>query len=259
LPIRYDKTSKLDCVPPVLEMDYSVILNKPFLLDTVDWPNTAARHTLLLSYQLPGDVLSNALAEIPFTASVYYRAKISMVFQVSGTPMHQGILLASAQPLNNFGGDINRINSYLSSPHVFLHANESTSVALEIPFYVNSKLAPIDFTDTTIVPSNIGADFCSVELMVLNPLGVPSSGSNTVSVSAHVVFRELEFYVPHVDPEWIPFPGFLAEGFIGNFYEGVKATISKSLDSFASGVNALAGDLLDKTKGLVKDGVAYVR
>lgn len=259
LPIRYDKTSKLDCVPPVLEMDYSVILNKPFLLDTVDWPNTATRHSLLLSYELPGDVLANALAEIPFTASVYYRAKISMVFQVSGTPMHQGILLASAQPLNNLGGSIDRINSYLSAPHVFLHANESTSVALEIPFYVNSKLAPIDFTDSTIVPSNIGANFCSVELMVFNPLGVPSSGSTTVSVSAHVVFRELEFYVPHIDPEWVPFPGFLAEGFIGNFYEGVKATISKSLDSFASGVNALAGDLLDKTKGLVKDGVSAVR
>lgn len=259
LPIRYDKTSKLDCVPPVLEMDYSVILNKPFLLDTVDWPNTATRHSLLLSYELPGDVLANALAEIPFTASVYYRAKISMVFQVSGTPMHQGILLASAQPLNNLDGSIDRINSYLSAPHVFLHANESTSVALEIPFYVNSKLAPIDFTDSTIVPSNIGANFCSVELMVFNPLGVPSSGSTTVSVSAHVVFRELEFYVPHIDPEWVPFPGFLAEGFIGNFYEGVKATISKSLDSFASGVNALAGDLLDKTKGLVKDGVSSVR
>lgn len=259
LPIRYDKTSKLDCVPPVLEMDYSVILNKPFLLDTVDWPNTATRHSLLLSYELPGDVLANALAEIPFTASVYYRAKISMVFQVSGTPMHQGILLASAQPLNNLNGSIDRINSYLSAPHVFLHANESTSVALEIPFYVNSKLAPIDFTDSTIVPSNIGANFCSVELMVFNPLGVPSSGSTTVSVSAHVVFRELEFYVPHIDPEWVPFPGFLAEGFIGNFYEGVKATISKSLDSFASGVNALAGDLLDKTKGLVKDGVSAVR
>jgi len=259
LPIRYDKTSKLDCVPPVLEMDYSVILNKPFLLDTVDWPNTATRHSLLLSYELPGDVLANALAEIPFIASVYYRAKISMVFQVSGTPMHQGILLASAQPFNNLGGSIDRINSYLSAPHVFLHANESTSVALEIPFYVNSKLAPIDFTDSTVVPSNIGANFCSVELMVFNPLGVPSSGSTTVSVSAHVVFRELEFYVPHIDPEWVPFPGFLAEGFIGNFYEGVKATISKSLDSFASGVNALAGDLLDKTKGLVKDGVSAVR
>ena len=109
------------------------------------------------------------------------------------------------------------------------------------------------------VPENIGSDFCTVELMVLNPLGVPSSGSTTVTVSAHVVFRELEFYVPHIDPQWVPFPGFLAEGFIGNFYEGVKSTISKSLDSFASGINSLAGDLLDKTKGLVKDGVSAVR
>jgi len=28
---RYNKKPALDCVPPQLEMDYSVILNKPYL------------------------------------------------------------------------------------------------------------------------------------------------------------------------------------------------------------------------------------
>ena len=55
----------------------------------------------------------------------------------------------------------------------------------------------------------------------------------------------------HVDE--IPETGEIQNTYIYKYTtEGIKATISKSLDSFASGVNALAGDLLDKTKGLVK-------
>jgi len=241
--------SKLDVLPPKLEMDYSVILNKPFLLATVPWTNTDARYDILKTFSIPEDILTNALARIPFEASVYYRAKISMVFQVSGTPMHQGILLAAALPINKFpSGDRLRLNSNLAAPHVFLNANESTSVSLEVPFYVNSKLAAIDLTGTTIFPGNESASYANVDLIVLNPLGVPTSGNTTISISVHAVFRELEFYVPHIDPSWVPFPGFLAEGFLGDFYDGVKASISKGLDGLATTLKDTAGDLLDKTR-----------
>jgi hypothetical protein len=247
--MRYDKSVALDCCPGKLEMDYSVILNKPFLLPTTEWPSSADKFSILKSFKVPEEIILNELAEIPFKASVYYRAKVSLVLQVSGTPMHQGIILASALPISNFAySSIEYVNSLMSAPHVFLNANESTSVVLEVPFYVNSVLSPINFDGTTFVPANRNANYAQVHLMVLNPLQVPTSGTTSVSISAHAVFKELEFYVPHVEPTWIPFPGFEAEGFLGDAFPGVKTTISKGFDSLASGLKFFAGDLLDKTR-----------
>jgi len=61
---------KLDTLPPSLSMDYQVILNKPFYLQTLVWGTGNARKTRITSLKVPGDVLSNALAQIPFEASV---------------------------------------------------------------------------------------------------------------------------------------------------------------------------------------------
>jgi hypothetical protein len=250
----------LDNCPPKLEMDYSVILNKPFLLPSINWTSASAKDATLQTFKIPEDIIVNELAQIPFKASVYYRAKISLVFQVSGTPMHQGILIASAVPVSRLPYDSPTLrNSLMAAPHVFLNANEATSVVLEVPFYVNSVLAPINFDKTTFVPANQDANYAEVHVNVWNPLGVPTSGSTTVTVSVHAVFRELEFYVPHIEPAWLPFNAFNAEGFVGEYFQGIKASISKSFDSLASGLKFLSGDLLDKTREAAHAGISKGR
>jgi hypothetical protein len=262
---RYTKFPKLECVPPQLEMDYSVILNKPFFIKNIAWSNTSVIGSTISTLNIPTDILTNPLVRIPFEASVYYRAKISVVFQVAGTPMHSGLLIASAlpngadkmwQPATNL---IN-MNKYLAAPHVFLSANEATPVVLEVPFYVNSKLQPISINGTSVTPA--GGDYAEVLLTVVNAMGVPTSGTNTLTISAHFMFTELEFYAPHVDPAWVVQSNFSVESFV----EGAKGFVTNVFDRVTSGVKSTvkdAYDLIGSTKvqmfDLIDSGRAYLR
>lgn len=266
--LRYGQMPALDCVPKKLEMDYSVILNKPFFVQNITWAASATAGAVLSTISFPSAVLSNPLVRIPFSASVYYRAKASVVLQVAGTPMHSGLLLASVMPLggqNSFlqSGTTRSFNKYLAAPHAFLSANESTPVIIEIPFYINSKLAPIAINGTTVVPGASGGDYATVTLAVINPMGVPTSGTTSLTISAHFIFNELEFYAPHVDPTWVPQSDWGAEA---GFIESAKGFVTNTFDRVTSGVKTTvsdAYDLIAGTKTIVFDfidsGRAYLR
>lgn len=262
---RYTKFPKLDCLPPKLEMDYSVILNKPFFIRNITWSNTSVVGQVLTAINIPSDILTNPLVRVPFNASVYYRAKISVVLQVAGTPMHNGLLIAAALPN---GGDnmwqspsnLINMNKYMAAPHAFLSANEATPVVLEVPFYVNSKLAPIGINGTSVTPA--GADYAEVVIAVVNAMGVPTSGSNSLTISAHFIFNELEFYAPHVDPVWVAQADFEAESFV----ESAKGFVTNVFDRVTSGVKTTvkdAYDLIGSSQAIMFDlidsGRAYLR
>lgn len=241
---RYNKFPKFNTLPKMLSMDFSRILNKPFYITSVPWTTSNTVGTTF-SYNIPGSILTNKLAEIPFDAATYYRAKVEFVLQVSGTPMHQGTLIAAALPARYSYVDDFQLtrNLYMSAPHVFMSANESTPVVLEVPFYVNSKLAAIDLDNTGVRPGTNLSSYAQVKLAVWNQLIAPTSGSTAMTVSIHIVFRELEFYAPHVDPTWES-PSFMAEGFI----QDIKNLGTRSIDGMFSTIRTISGDLLDTTK-----------
>jgi len=62
---RYDTFPKLANVPAQLEMDYSRILNKPYFISNIPWSNIATNQ--LATINIPGDILNNPLAKIPFS------------------------------------------------------------------------------------------------------------------------------------------------------------------------------------------------
>lgn len=242
-PVRYNKSPHLDCVPKKLEMDYSVILNKPFFIKNLTWKSTDIKGTSLARIFIPQDILTNPLVEIPFKASVYFRAKVSVVFQVAGTPMHSGLLIAGAQPLGSslmWQAPISE-NQLMAGPHVFLSANEATPAVLEVPFYVNSKLAVTGENGTMVVPTSIDGNYAEVEVYVFNALGVPTSGSTSLSISVHFMFQDLEFYVPHVDPVWVPQSKYECEGFV----ENAKGFVTNVFDRITSGVKTTVSDAYD--------------
>lgn len=242
-PVRYNKSPHLDCVPKKLEMDYSVILNKPFFIQNLTWKSTDIKGTSLARIFIPQDILTNPLVEIPFKASVYFRAKVSVVFQVAGTPMHSGLLIAGAQPLGSslmWQAPISE-NQLMAGPHVFLSANEATPAVLEVPFYVNSKLAVTGENGTMVVPTSIDGNYAEVEVYVFNALGVPTSGSTSLSISVHFMFQDLEFYVPHVDPVWVPQSKYECEGFV----ENAKGFVTNVFDRITSGVKTTVSDAYD--------------
>ena len=242
-PYLYGRQPKFDSLPPKLEMDYSRILNKPYFIENISWPTGFSS---LATIPIPSAILLNKLASIPFDASVYYRAKISAILQTAGTPMHAGCAIASVVPAampTDLGG-ATEFNTLLCCPHAFLNANESTPVKIEVPFYVQGKFAAIDLGGTTISPYSRNADYAELRIQVLSPLLPPTGGSNVLTISVHFMFDALEFYVPHVDPEW----ELLAQGFVGD----LKSNTTKAIDGLFSVTKSYTGDLLDTLRSGVR-------
>lgn len=243
----YDKNYRLTSVDPSLKMDFSRILNKPYFVKNITWNSSATQYSLIDVTRIPLEIFNNALAKIPFESSTLYRAKMSVLLQVAGTPMHQGILIASAVPIGftsdpTFLGSKQVINSLMAAPHVFLNANEQTSTRLRIPFYVNSPLDKTDLDQTTYNLNFTGTDYAAIPIVVMNPLGVPTSGTSSVSISMHVVFDEIEFYAPHTDVQYAIIPGELeAQGLV----DDLKAAGTRAIDGAFSTVRKLTGDLFD--------------
>jgi len=249
----YDKKYRLTSVDPELKMDFSRILNKPYFIKNIVWTNTSAQFAVIDVTRIPLDIFNNALAKIPFEASTLYRAKMSILLQVAGTPMHQGILIAAAMPIGfasdpTYTGVRRSLNSLMAAPHVFLNANEQTSTRLRVPFYVNSPLDKTDLDRTTYNLNFTGTDYAAIPIMVLNPLGVPTSGSASVSVSMHVVFDDIEFYAPHTDVSYVPVPALEAQGLM----EDLKSAGTKAIDGAFSTVRKLTGDLFDVARSGVR-------
>jgi hypothetical protein len=239
---QYNKFPAIKSLPPKLEMDYSRILNKPFFIKNVPWAASVVGGTLLSSIKIPLDILANKLALIPFNSSVFYRAKVTIFLQASGTPMHSGTVIAAAMPIGFSGPstNISSIGSFMAAPHVFLSANQATSVALEVPFYVNGVLELTDIDGTTISPYARNVNYAEIDIMVLNQLGV-GGGTSTLSISVHAMFNELEFYVPHVDPTWVAAPVFIAEG----FFDDIASSATRAIDGLFSIGKKFTGDFLD--------------
>jgi hypothetical protein len=229
----YNKSPKISSVSTDFAMDFSRILCKPFFVRNVAWAAAEANFNILDYMSFPTQFLDNALATIPVNASEYMRVSACLLLQVSGTPMHSGTVVVSTSPkLTPYTGR-NYINTMLACPHVFLSANNSTTACLEIPFMYNNRLVPtknlgnLSFTST-------GSDYAQVSFIVLNQLVPPTNGTTTVSISVHVVFKSVEFYLPHgvisyrADPQ------------------------IEMLDPIFKSVRRVGYDFLDKTIGAVR-------
>jgi hypothetical protein len=95
------------------------------------------------------------------------------------------------------------VQTAMSAPHAFLHANESTSVRLQVPFYANTALLPCEPVEgSRMTYLDHDGDFATVRIIVMNPLST-STGATDVTISVHAVFDEIEFYVPDtVNKKW---------------------------------------------------------
>lgn len=241
----YDSFPKCDNVPQKLEVDYSRILNKPFFIRNISWTTANARWAPISTINIPNDLLVNELTQYPFKTSVMFRAKISLIYQVAATPMHQGTILVTNPPIGF--GDIadyteNIANPALAAPHAFLYANESTAVRVQVPFYVNGKMAMTNYKSNTILPCPYDGNYASSICLVQSPLGCPSAATNSVTISVHAVFDELEFYVPHIDIKWQAQSAFAPLG----------RAITKGADGLVSLGKSTFGDILDGLRSVFR-------
>lgn len=242
-----------------LAMDYSRFLNKPILTHTINWSTTSP--LVLANLSFPSEFLNNSTLRVPFLNSAFFRAKACIIAQVSGTPMHQGTCILTCGPPNmpfqdNFAAPF--YNSLLTPPHSFLTANDSASVCVPMPFYSNTSVLPADVNSQSMCWINNRNDSGNVRITILNPLVAPTSGSTAVSITIHVKFEQLEFYVPHIRPSFVA-PSALPQSMsaLGTqmFPEAnmLKSAVTKALDSGASYAKKTSGDFIDAIRGTIRE------
>lgn len=219
-------------------MDYSRLLNKPVLVSTVSWKAIDNVNTVIASLPFPTTFRNNYLANIPFDSSALFRAKMRAYLQVSGTPMHQGLCLAAAVP---YGYPVpGHPNQLLSAPHAFLNANESTSVSVELPFYCPTTF--LQSGSQTDGSTFSDFDYVTLVIFVMNPL-VPAVGAVAdVTISIHVEFTDMDFYVPqNAKCTWSP-----------RFIDSIKHIPTAFFDRVAAGTKNFVGDVIDTSREAIR-------
>lgn len=197
-------------IPEAYRVDARSFIERPFYVDQVEFPSTAARYTLLNSSVrfLPGDIArSNTSVLNMFKMAAYGRPDLVLNVSMAGTITHAGcVLVGVLPPFPAYPGLVsanNRklVNTILSGPHAFLHANEATSVAIPVPWYCNTDLATTDMEltegyDNTLDITVTNGNYATLVFMVLNPLQ-PSTGSSTsLRIIVEACFKNFDLAVP---------------------------------------------------------------
>jgi hypothetical protein len=204
-----DKFMTVD-IPDAYRVDAKSFIERPFFVDEVTFPDTAARYNLLTSQVrfLPGDIArSNESVLNMFKMAAYGRPDLVINVSMAGTITHAGcVLVGVLPPLPEYptlasSNNVSLINTILSGPHAFLHANEATSVAIPVPWYCNTDLATTDMElkpgyqptlDITVTNGN----YATLVYLVLNPLSPSTGSSKSLRIIVEACFKNFDLAVP---------------------------------------------------------------
>lgn len=204
-----DMFMKVD-IPDAYRVDAKSFIERPFYVDEVTFPDTAARYELLTSAVkfLPGDIArSNPSVLNMFKMASYGRPDLMLNISMAGTITHAGCILVGvlppmpAYPTLNGQHNKNLINTILSGPHAFLYANEATSVAIPVPWYCNTDLATTDMEQsvsysTTLDITTTNGNYATLVYMVLNPLRPSTGSSKSLRIIVEACFKNFDLAVP---------------------------------------------------------------
>lgn len=237
-------------------IDAKPFINRPFFVEEVKWADSAARYTFLPTtyYKLPRDIIrSNTTLLEGMKIGSLYRSSCELNVSVAGTITHAGCILVGIVPPFDVdlpsSGAADRsafINTILSGPHGFLHANEATSLTLHVPWYCNTDLDSLDFTlpDTgyqnPVTLDNFAGNMATLVLMVLNPLQPSTSSSTSLSIIVEASFRHLDILVP--TPRYVKYQ---EESYFTNL--GTSA-----FDGAAKFAKKITGDGIDAARAWVR-------
>lgn len=204
-PTIYNVPPKITSIDQDLRMDFSRMIGKPFHLTTFTWTSSMSVGTEVFTLGLPSALNAlNKVASAPFDLSSLYYMHGCIILQVAGTPMHSGALCAAVTPREyQANNPETQLHAYQSAPHAFLHANNASSVCVEIPWYSNTKTRytpstndnqdEIGFNSVSTANPN---DYARLRLRVLSALGPPTSSATSVVVTVSIMFDDLQFFVP---------------------------------------------------------------
>lgn len=203
--------------------------------------------------ELPGDVFkSNESLVNALKIGAYFRSDLKLNVSISGTISHAGTLLVGIlppmpEPLLNDESNLFLINSIMSGPHCFLHANEATSAVLHVPWYCNSDVASLDLLPaitSSLVALTIAkqpANFGTLVAMVLNPLAPSQGASSALRLVVEACFTNLDIFVP--SPRYLNWISSNSERIFES--QGLASIATTAIDSTTSYVKEVVGDAID--------------
>jgi len=175
------------------------VLQRPFLVQSLDWTVSQPALTILQSWNVPLDLLVTNNVDYPFRMFHYWNGKIQLHLQVTGTPFHQGTCILVYLPCVPLGS---RATEILANPcsltvnqHIMVHANTSTSACLSIPFINPAEYIDL-YSDSGSSDGVAGKTLGSVHLLVFNPLQAATSSTTQLNVSLFARFIDNNFKVP---------------------------------------------------------------
>lgn len=197
-------------IPDAYRVDAKSFIERPFFVDEVIFPDTAARYTLLTSTVrfLPGDIArSNQSVLNMFKMAAYGRPDLIINVSMAGTITHAGCVLVGvlppfpAYPTLVSTDNKRLINTILTGPHAFLHANEATSVAIPVPWYCNTDLATTDMElnagyDNTLDITVVNGNYATLVFLVLNPLAPSTGSTKSLRIIVEACFKNFDLAVP---------------------------------------------------------------
>jgi hypothetical protein len=249
-PALYDLTPKFTSVDPDMRMDFSRMLNKPFHVGVYNWTTVQAAGATVASIGVPSTLASlNRVAASFLDLSSLYHAKMCLVVQVAGTPMHAGMLIVSALPKAvQFPGGFSGLHTMQCAPHAYLLACDASSACVEIPWYSQTKLRStvsnndsLDGVGLANLAVSANSDYADLVIRVVSPLAAPTSGATTLALTVSVVFKELNCFVPKAS--------FIAQS--GDVVQQQPAPSSALLDKLQSPAEAEAKEVRCKCANFV--------
>lgn len=243
-------------MPEEFRIDTKPFVNRPFFVESVSWSNQA-KYALLsnTTRELPSSVFkSNKSLEMALKLGAYFRSDLYLNVSVAGTIGHAGTILVGILPPfpDAFTADVMLVNTLMSGPHCFLNANEATSCVLHVPWYCNSDLDSLDFSNTVIsattTTSNAthntatAANSATLVMMVLNPLAVSAGASTSLQITIEACFSALDIFIP--SPKFVTY---VTQG------GDLKSIASGAIDKTTTLVKSVVGDAID----VLREGIRY--
>lgn len=233
------------------------MLERFAFLDTYPWLSSHTSHTVLQKLRVPQDLIRTSISAVPFNSFVFWKGDVEVQFQVTSTPLTQGMLAAVFVPLSaarfidstiipNFSNvSVNQV--------VYLFANTNTAAEMHISF--NSPQAYLDLTEDSVTTRNA---LGYIYLVVFNPIELAATASDTSSVSVFTRFLNNQFKVPRISsvvtmarPQAMAMLGSVATSILSQHRSSPKSGSTSLLRSMKDKIipSGLVSDVLDSALG----------
>lgn len=164
---------------------------------TLPWVTGDVSHTVLARIRIPQDLLTTSISAAPFDRFVYWRGDVELNFQVTSTPLTQGMAVAVFVPLSaeRFIDStiVPNFSNVSLNQAVYLYANTNTAARMLISY--NSPQAYLDLTQDVITTRNA---LGYVYVVVFNRIQLAATASDTTSISYFSRFLNNNFKVPRI-------------------------------------------------------------